>query len=172
MVSGERPEESTRTQVEASYRTTQCPVIWTGVGMLDSSRHRGINRGHGKFKDKEGKVEREERYFVANVPWGRLSAEQCLLVVRGHWRIENDCFWSLDMNWKEDSVPGCSKGRATEVMSWLRLMAYNLTQQARSKTLTRRLPSGKRGSPPACKRIFEWIKQAWQLSLEPIPVCG
>lgn len=123
-------------------------------------------------KDDEGKVEREERYFVASVPWGRLSAEQCLLVIRGHWRIENDCFWSLDMNWKEDSVPGCSKGRAIEVMSWLRLMAYNLTQQARRRTLRRRLPSGELQSPPAWKRVFEWVKQAWQLTPEPIPVCG
>ena len=114
-------------------------------------------------------VEREERYFVTSVPWGRLSAKQILLVVRGHWRIENDCFWSLDTQWKEDSVPWCSQGKAIEVVSWFRLMGYNLVQQARRCTLRQRLPDGSRQEPPPWRRVFEWIKQAWQLPLE-IPV--
>ena len=123
-------------------------------------------------EDDTGTIEREERYFVTNLPVGRLNAEQILLVVRGHWRVENDCFWTLDTQWNEDSVPWCSQGKAIEVVSWIRLMAYNLVQQARRYTLTKRLPNGNRESPPAWRRVFEWIKQAWQLPVETISVCS
>jgi predicted transposase YbfD/YdcC len=34
----------------------------------------------------------------------RLSARECLEVVRLHWGIENDLFGSLDIHWKEDIV--------------------------------------------------------------------
>lgn len=109
----------------------------------------------------DGKVEREQRYFLTSLPWGRLTAEQCLLVIRGHWRIESECFEALDLQWAEDSVPWCSKGIAIEVLSWLRLMAYNLLQLARRRHLRRKLPDGKLEEAPAWRRIFEWVKQAW-----------
>jgi predicted transposase YbfD/YdcC len=117
-------------------------------------------------QDDDDKVEREERYFLTSVHKGRFTPEQILLLVRGHWRIENDHNWALDMQWKEDSVPYCSKGKAIEVICYFRLMAYNLAQQARRATLTKKLPDGTRSSPPAWRRVFEWIKQAWQLTIE------
>ena len=111
----------------------------------------------------DGKIEREERYFLTSLAWGRLTAEQCLLVVRGHWRVENDCFWSLDMQWKEDSAPWCSTQRATEILSWIRMMAYNLVQLARRRHLRKKLPDGRRQSPPPWSDVFGWINQAWQI---------
>jgi hypothetical protein len=121
-----------------------------------------------------GKIEREQRYFLTSLTKGRLIAEQCLLVVRGHWRIENDCFETLDLQWNEDSVPWFSGGVAVEVLSWLRLMAYNLLQLARRRSLRRKFPNGSLESPPQWQRLFEWVKQAWVL---PTPskattVCG
>ena len=116
--------------------------------------------------DDDDKTQREERYFLTNVHEGRLTPEQILIVIRGHWRIENDHNWSLDMQWNEDSAPYCSKGKAIEVVSYFRLMAYNLVQQARRATLTKKLPDGTRSTPPAWRRVFEWIKQAWLLPIE------
>ena len=37
----------------------------------------------------------EDRLFVTNLPVGRLDPDQCLTVVRRHWRIENDCYNTL-----------------------------------------------------------------------------
>lgn len=124
----------------------------------------------------DGTVEREERYFVTSVPWGRLSPNQVLAVVRGHWGVENDCFWTLDVQWLEDSVPWCSSGRAVEVLSWLRLMAYNLVQSARRRHLRLRRADGTLEPPPPWRRVFAWVRQAWQLAPDPVPgdepVCG
>ncbi|MBI2892356.1 MAG: hypothetical protein HYY06_02310 [Deltaproteobacteria bacterium] len=43
----------------------------------------------------DGKVEIEERFFLTSLRPGRLTAAQCLRVVRGHWGIENDCYAEL-----------------------------------------------------------------------------
>ncbi len=123
-------------------------------------------------ESRDGKIEREERYFLSSLPRGRLTAAQILLVVRGHWRVENDCFWSLDMQWREDSAPWCTTGRATEILSIIRLMAYNLVQQARRKHLRKKLPDGRREAPPPWDSVFAWINQAWHIRVEPVSVRG
>lgn len=115
----------------------------------------------------DGKVGCEERYFLSSLHQGRLTPEQILLVVRGHWRVENDCFWSLDMQWKEDSAPCCRTGRSTEILSWIRLMAYNLVQLLRRRHLRKKRPDGKRERPPAWKDVFDWIRQAWLVEEQP-----
>jgi len=117
--------------------------------------------------DRDGREEREERYFVTNVPSGRLSATQILLLIRRHWAIENDCFWTLDTQWCEDQVPWCSSGQAVETLSWLRLMAYNLLQLARRTHLRQRESTGRREAPPAWRRVFTWVRQALQRDLLP-----
>ncbi len=120
----------------------------------------------------DGKAERENRYFVSSLHQGRLAPEQILLVVRGHWRVENDCFWSLDMQWKEDSAPCCTTGRAIEILSWIRLMAYNLVQLIRRRHLRKKLPDGSRTSPPPWSDVFGWIQQAWLFPQETKTVRG
>ena len=82
--------------------------------------------------------------------------------MRRHWGIENDCFWTLDVQWHEDALPWCTQGRAVEVLSWLRLMAYNLLQQARRRHLRRRDAAGRREAAPAWRRVFAWVRQALQ----------
>lgn len=115
----------------------------------------------------DGTELREERYFLTNLPAGRLTPAQVLRVVRAHWGIENDCFWSLDTQWREDAVPWCSRGRAVETLSWLRLMAYNLLQLARRRHLRPRGPDGQRAAPPPWRHLFGWVRLGWQLALPP-----
>jgi hypothetical protein len=112
--------------------------------------------------DGDGTTEIDRRYFLTNLPCGRLTPAQCLLLVRRHWGIENDCFWTLDVQWREDALPWCTQGRAVEVLSWLRLMAYNLLQLARRTHLRRRDTTGLREAPPAWRRVFAWVRQAFQ----------
>jgi predicted transposase YbfD/YdcC len=116
-------------------------------------------------RDKDGTVTVEHRFFLTNLRRGRLSPSQILLVVRGHWGIENDCFWTLDTQWKEDAVPWCASGKAVEVVSWLRLGAYNLLQLARKRHLRPRDAEGKPSETPPWRRIFEWVRQALRLDL-------
>lgn len=111
----------------------------------------------------DGKFEIEERFFLTSLRPGRLTAAQCLRVVRGHWGIENDCFWSIDMQWREDCLPWCSRGRGVEALGLLRLMAYNLLQLARKRHLRERRRDGQVADPPAWRRIFEWVRQAFRL---------
>lgn len=109
----------------------------------------------------------EQRFFLTNVTVGRLTAAQILIMIRGHWGIENDCFWSLDLQWKEDSVPWCSTGKAVEVLGLLRIMAYNVVQLARKRTLRIRTIDGALEDPAPWRRLFEWVRQALRLDLEP-----
>lgn len=142
------------------YRTTDL------AGYNDWSHLKQVWRVEQETRDPEGNlVEREDRYFVTSLTVGRLSLAQILLVVRGHWGIENDCFWALDTQWREDAVPWCSQGLAVEVLSWLRLMAYNLLQLARRAHLRLRDTDGVLAPPPPWRRVFEWVRQAWRRPL-------
>lgn len=114
----------------------------------------------------------EDRYFLSNVTLGRLTPQQILTVIRGHWGIENDCFWSLDMQLHEDAAPWCTQGRALEVLGILRLMAYNLLQLARKRHLRPRGLQGQWGEPPAWRRVLEWVRQALRLPLVPTTTAG
>src|SRR2546430_1989510 len=48
-----------------------------------------------------GRVGRENGYDVTNLHRGRFRAAQILQGVRGHWAIENNCNWTLDVIWYE-----------------------------------------------------------------------
>jgi hypothetical protein len=152
------------------YRTTDM------AGYHGWSHLQQVWRVEQETRDPEGKLlGREDRYFLTNLRPGRLTLAQTLLVVRWHWGVENDCFWSLDTQWREDAVPWCSQGLAVEVLSWLRLMAYNLLQFARRAHLRLRHPTDATlAPPPPWRRIFDWVRQAWRRPLitEADTVCG
>ena len=41
----------------------------------------------------------EGRYYLSSLP---LSGERLARAVRGHWSVENQCHWMLEMNLGED----------------------------------------------------------------------
>jgi hypothetical protein len=73
----------------------------------------------------DGKVTVENRYFITNLAWGRLSGIEILTAVRMMWGVENGCHWSLDVMLKQDTRCWCTTGKAQRMLSWLRLLAYN-----------------------------------------------
>lgn len=85
-----------------------------------------------------GVVEREQHYYLTNLPWGRFKAWQILLAVRAHWGIENNCNWTLDVIWDEDSKVWCGQNYAIRILGLLRLMAYNLVAHLRCRYLRQR----------------------------------
>jgi predicted transposase YbfD/YdcC len=72
----------------------------------------------------------EDRYFITSRSW---SAEQALKLTRLHWGIENGPNWTADMVLGEDDSCPCQQGHGVQVVSWLRLLAYNLVAMWRTK---------------------------------------
>ena len=102
-------------------------------------------------------VARENRYYVTNLHLGRFSAAQILSVVRGHWAIENNCNWTLDVIWDEDTKVWCGKGMALQALGLLRLMAYNLVALLRSRGWRRR--ATKRQAKRGWQELLDLILQ-------------
>jgi hypothetical protein len=74
--------------------------------------------------DAAGTVETEDRIFI--VPEHSLDDDKRLRLVRLHWGIENGANWTADVILKEDTRTPCAAGNGVLVMSWLRLLAFNL----------------------------------------------
>lgn len=114
------------------YRTTELE------GYLDWEHLKQVWRIEKERLKQNGLVERENRYYVTNLHVGRFKPEQILQVVRAHWGIENNCNWTMDVVWDEDTKVWCGRGAAIQALSLLRLMAYNLVALWRCRYLRRR----------------------------------
>lgn len=87
---------------------------------------------------KTGELEVENRYYVTNLHVGRFQPAQILWLVRSHWAIENNCNWTMDCIWDEDTKVWCGQGVGIQVLGLLRLMAYNLVALLRCRCLRHR----------------------------------
>jgi len=90
------------------------------------------------IRGKTGLVERENHYYVTNLDWDRFKPKQILFVVRSHWGIENNCNWTTDVIWDEDTKVWCGQGLGIQILGLLRLMAYNLISHLRCRYLRQR----------------------------------
>ena len=77
-----------------------------------------------------GKASTERRYFISSLPG--TDAQRLGQSVRGHWSIENQLHWSLDMSFREDERR-VRKGHGAENFSRLCRLAMNLLK--RDKTV-------------------------------------
>ena len=106
-------------------------------------------------RQREGGLPRvETRLFITSVERQRLSAERMLALVRLHWGIENGPNWTADMVLEEDTASPCLRGKAPLVLSWLRMLAYNLVALVRAQ-----LP-GRDGRPQSFARTMELLYQS------------
>lgn len=71
----------------------------------------------------------ERRYFISDLD-GR-DAKAMLGYVRGHWGIENQVHWSLDMTFREDTLRN-RVGHSAENLSRIRRLALNLLRREKS----------------------------------------
>ena len=84
----------------------------------------------------------ERRYYIASRKTA--SARQAAQSIRGHWGIENQLHWSLDVSFDEDRCR-IRKGHGAENFSRLRRIALNLLQRETSRKVgikTKRLVAG------------------------------
>lgn len=77
----------------------------------------------------------ENRYFVTNLAWGRLTGRDIIAVVRAHWGVENGCHWTMDVVLRQDTHFWCTTGKAIRMLSWIRVMAYNALRLLRDRYL-------------------------------------
>jgi predicted transposase YbfD/YdcC len=75
-----------------------------------------------------GKKTVERRYFISSLG---ANAEEALRAVRGHWAIENQLHWCLDIGFREDD---CRTREATAVenLATIRHLGLNLLKQEKS----------------------------------------
>lgn len=87
----------------------------------------------------QGTVER--RYFISSL---RGEAKQLLRAVRGHWGIENQLHWVLDIAFREDDCR-IRKGNGAQNFAVLRHIALNLLRRektAQASIHSKRLKAG------------------------------
>jgi predicted transposase YbfD/YdcC len=75
----------------------------------------------------------EVRYYLSNLPWNYFTPTQILAAVRGHWKIENNGHWTLDVIWNEDAAPWCRQNDALLVLAILRAMAITTLRWLKSR---------------------------------------
>jgi predicted transposase YbfD/YdcC len=117
-------------EIEALGETAQ---DWKGLGcvvMIQSER------------DVNGKVSQERRLYISSIK-GR-DAGRLADLVRGHWSVENQLHWQLDMSFREDERR-IRKGHGAENYSRLCRIALNLLKREKTAKVgiqTKRLKAG------------------------------
>ena len=74
------------------------------------------------------KIEIQMSYFITSLP---ADAQSILKVKRGHWKIENQLHWVLDIAFREDESR-VRKDHGPENFAVLRHMALNLLKNEKS----------------------------------------
>jgi predicted transposase YbfD/YdcC len=79
--------------------------------------------------EKNGRTTIERRYYISSLT---LSAKEFSRIIRGHWSIENQLHWVLDVAFHEDSSK-VRKDNAPENLAIIRHIALNLLKQDAEK---------------------------------------
>jgi predicted transposase YbfD/YdcC len=107
--------------MSAGDMVTQFPT-WKGLNTL------GVAIGYRR--DSKGKESLEYRYYISSAA---LTEEQFAKAVRGHWGIENQLHWVLDVTMKEDACP-IYRGEAAQILATVRHMALNMLRAEKGKS--------------------------------------
>lgn len=70
----------------------------------------------------------ERRYFISSLG---ANAQQSLRAVRGHWAVENELHWCLDIGFREDECQ-IKDARSAENLAAIRHIGLNLLKQEKS----------------------------------------
>ena len=153
------------------WRTVEMAGIENSVGKWAHLRQTWLVRQETRMPG--GTIEVEDRFFVTSLPWDYLSPAQILLLVRNHWAVENDCFNSLDLQWREDAAPWCTRGTAVWSLGLLRLLAYNTAQILRRRRLRAKHEDGTRLEPMPWRSLFNIIARAIEMTVACTePICS
>ena len=88
---------------------------WQNLSMIGMTRN---------YREINNEVSIQEKYYISDL---KLSGEEFARVVRGHWSIENNLHWILDVHFREDWSL-CKEENALKNLSTIRKICYNLTK--------------------------------------------
>ena len=88
---------------------------WQNLSMIGMTRN---------YREINNEVSIQEKYYISDL---KLSGEEYARVVRGHWAIENNLHWILDVHFREDWSL-CKEENALKNLSTIRKICYNLTK--------------------------------------------
>ena len=120
--------------VDAGHGRIETRRIWT-TGWTDWWKDRTDWAGLKSFVCVESirqikeHTSTERRYFISSIEEPR--AQDMLKHVRGHWGIENQVHWSLDVTFREDTLRN-RIGYSAENFSRIRRLAMNLLRKDRT----------------------------------------
>ncbi|MGH1339490.1 MAG: ISAs1 family transposase [Aureispira sp.] len=80
------------------------------------------------------KIQKEERYYISSLV---VAASQFATYIRGHWSIENQLHWQLDVSFNEDKSR-IRKDNAPENMAVMRKLALQALKQMTDKSSIKR----------------------------------
>lgn len=101
--------------------------------------------------DKRGK---KQRYYISSLQG--LTAEKAYLLAKGHWSVENQLHWQLDVTFKEDSKRN-RKGQSAQNLSLLRKILLNLAQTQENKLSKKRIIKKMIWNPDYCLKMLAKI---------------
>ena len=84
-----------------------------------------------RTREVNGKTSQECHYYIATLD-RRRKARTFLEYIRGHWSVENNCHWQLDVSFSEDQRR-IRKGHGAENFSRLCRIALNLLKNERTQ---------------------------------------
>lgn len=88
---------------------------WKNLNMIGMTRN---------YREINGQVSIKEKYYISDL---KLTGEEFARFVRGHWSIENNLHWILDVHFREDWSL-CKEENALKNLSTIRKICYNLTK--------------------------------------------
>jgi predicted transposase YbfD/YdcC len=116
------------------YEVRKCSIIQSNTVLLPENQEKwcGLKtlikvEASRTVKDRETK---ETRYYISDEEGMKASYFNAL--VRGHWGIENQLHWHLDVTFKEDACRA-RKGYAPENLSTLRKLALQIIKEQKDK---------------------------------------
>lgn len=74
------------------------------------------------IREVNGKISTEKRYYILDED---MTSEEMSHIVRGHWEIENNLHWMLDVHFREDACKVKAE-KAMQNLALIRKICYNL----------------------------------------------
>lgn len=113
-------------RIETRRLWASADVSWLRRQGHDWPKLRGIVRVECRREDlATGKTTTTQRCFITSLDPRKVPAPQLLAYVRGHWAVENQLHWCLDVCFREDACR-VRKGHGPENLARIRRLAKNL----------------------------------------------
>lgn len=122
------------TQAHGRLETRKITVLWgADLGETLTARWPGVKSLIllERTREVDGKVSQERHYYISTLD-RRRRARQFLDYIRGHWAIENNAHWHLDVSFREDARR-IHKGHGAENFSRLCRIGLNLLKHEKTR---------------------------------------